>query len=189
VTERSSERRELRRVPIAEAAEILGISKDAVRMRIRRGTLRSEKTNDRVFVWLDLKEHADQDTVHFGVQGEPNRELIDELRDRVRSLEEANRENRRIIAALTQRIPELEVSREQVLPPEPPEAAETAAERDSQEEARPAAGAAQEPSELHPEQKQGDWAGRWSQSIIPLTIVVVLAVIGVVVFVLSVLGG
>jgi predicted phage gp36 major capsid-like protein len=158
-------------------------------MRIRRGTLRSEKTNDRVFVWLDLKEHADQDTVHFGVQGEPNRELIDELRDRVRSLEEANRENRRIIAALTQRIPELEVSREQVLPPEPPEAAETAAERDSQEEARPAAGAAQEPSELHPEQKQGDWAGRWSQSIIPLTIVVVLAVIGVVVFVLSVLGG
>ena len=42
-------------------------------------------------------------------------ELIAELRDRVRSLEdqmgqerEANRENRRIIAALTSRIPELE---------------------------------------------------------------------------------
>jgi hypothetical protein len=34
-------------------------------------------------------------------------ELIAELRDRVRSLEEANRENRRIIAALTQRRPEL----------------------------------------------------------------------------------
>jgi hypothetical protein len=158
-------------------------------MRIRRGTLRSEKTNDRVYVWLDPDERADQHTVHHGGQGEPYRELIDELRDRVRSLEEVNRENRRIIAALTQRIPELEVSREQVLAPEPPEAPETAAERDSQEEARPAAGAAQEPSELHPEQKQGDREGRWSQSIIPLAIVVVLAVIGVVVFVLSVLGG
>jgi hypothetical protein len=33
--------------------------------------------------------------------------LIEELRDRVRSLEVANLENRRIIAAFTQRIPEL----------------------------------------------------------------------------------
>jgi hypothetical protein len=30
------------------------------------------------------------------------------MQDRIRSLEEANRENRRIIAALTSRIPELE---------------------------------------------------------------------------------
>jgi hypothetical protein len=34
--------------------------------------------------------------------------LIAELQDRVRSLEEANRENRRIIAALTSRIPAIE---------------------------------------------------------------------------------
>jgi hypothetical protein len=38
--------------------------------------------------------------------------LIAELQDRVRSREEANRENRRIIAALTQRIPEIEAPRE-----------------------------------------------------------------------------
>jgi hypothetical protein len=46
-------------------------------------------------------------------------ELLEELRDRVRSLEnqladerEANRDNRRIIAGLVQRIPELEPPRE-----------------------------------------------------------------------------
>jgi excisionase family DNA binding protein len=189
MTERGSERRGARRVAISEAAEILGISKDAVRMRIRRGTLRSVKINDRVYVLLEPEEHADQDTVHLGVQGEPYRELIDELRDRVRSLEEANRENRRIIAALTQRIPEVEAPREQAPPPEPSQAPETAAERDSRDETRPTAGDAQEPSELLPEQEQDDRAERWSQSIIPLAIIVVLAVMGVVVFLLSVLGG
>jgi hypothetical protein len=191
VTERSSERRKARRVSVAEAAESLGISKDAVRMRIKRRTLRSEKINDRVYVWLKTDEHIDQDAVHHGGQGEPNRELIDELRDRVRSLEEANRENRRIIAALTQRIPELEAPREQAPPPKRPQAPETAAERSSQEELpRPTVGGAQEPSEMPPEQEEGDWAGgRWSQSIIPLVIVVVLALVGIVVFVLSVLGG
>jgi hypothetical protein len=38
--------------------------------------------------------------------------LIAELQDRVRSLEEANRENRRIIAALTSRIPAIEAPQE-----------------------------------------------------------------------------
>jgi transcriptional regulator with XRE-family HTH domain len=116
VTERSSERRKARRVSVDEAAESLGISKDALRMRIKRGTLRSEKINDRVYVWLNTDEHTDQDAVHHGGQGERYQELIDELHDRVRSLEEANRENRRIIAALTQRIPELEAPREQAPP-------------------------------------------------------------------------
>lgn len=37
-------------------------------------------------------------------------ELIEELRDRVRFLEESNRENRRIIAGLVQRVPELEAA-------------------------------------------------------------------------------
>ena len=189
MTERGSERREVRRVSIAEAAEILGISKDAVRMRIRRGTLRSEKPSDKVHVLLTLEEHADQDTVHSGVQGEPYRELVDELRDRVRSLEEANRENRRIIAALTQRLSDPGAPRAQAPPPESPHTPENAAERRTEEKTRPAAGGAQEPSEPPPEQEEGDEAGRWGQGAIPLAIVVVLALIGVVVFVWSLLGG
>jgi hypothetical protein len=46
--------------------------------------------------------------------------LISELQDRVRSLEESDRENRRIIAALTQRIPAREA------PSDAPESTETA---------------------------------------------------------------
>jgi excisionase family DNA binding protein len=108
------ERRSERRVRLSEAAELLGVSKDAVRMRVKRGTLRSEKgENGRVYVYLNVVPDADPHTVHPQGEVEAWRELIDELRDRVRSLEDANRENRRIIAALTQRIPELEAPREQ----------------------------------------------------------------------------
>jgi DNA-directed RNA polymerase specialized sigma24 family protein len=39
---------------LRQAATLLGISKDAVRQRIRRGTLRSGKGEDgRVYVYLD----------------------------------------------------------------------------------------------------------------------------------------
>jgi hypothetical protein len=127
VEDHRQERRSERRVHLSEAAEILGVSKDAVRMRVKRGTLRSEKGEDgRVYVWVNVMPHADP---NGGVppQGEvdPYRELIEELRDRVRSLEDANRENRRIIAALTQRIPELDAPSEPrespVTPTEAPE--------------------------------------------------------------------
>jgi hypothetical protein len=65
---------------------------------------------------------------------------IGELQDRVRCLEEANRENRRIIAALTSRIPAIEAPHE---PPDPPETSE---EEPRRAEPRPAAGEAQEGS-------------------------------------------
>jgi hypothetical protein len=109
VNDHRGERRPERRVELSEAAALLGVSKDAVRMRVKRRTLRSEKGEDgRVYVWVNVTPDGGQNTVHPEPQVEAWRELIDELRDRVRSLEEANRENRRIIAALTQRIPELE---------------------------------------------------------------------------------
>jgi len=108
------ERRSERRVHLSEAAEILGVSKDAVRMRVKRGTLRSEKGEDgRVYVWVNVNPDVDPNAVHPRGEVDPYRELVEELRDRVRSLEEANRENRRIIAALTSRIPELEAPREE----------------------------------------------------------------------------
>ena len=101
------------RLNAQEAAEVLGISGDAVRMRTRRGTLDSEHENGRLYVWLD----TDETSVHSQGEVHAYRELIEELGDRVRSLEDANRENRRIIAALTQRILELPAAK---TPPKEP---------------------------------------------------------------------
>jgi hypothetical protein len=127
VDDHRQERRSERRVHLSEAAALLGVSKDAVRMRVKRGTLRSEKGEDgRVYVWVNVNPDGDPNAVHPQGEAEAWRELIDELHDRVRSLEEANRENRRIIAALTSRIPEIEPPRE--TPSEAPEARVTPSE-------------------------------------------------------------
>ena len=54
------ERRTDRRVHLSEAAEILGVSKDAVRMRVKRGTLRSVKEEDgRAYVCMNVIPDAD----------------------------------------------------------------------------------------------------------------------------------
>ena len=99
----------IRRTTVSEAAEILGISAEAVRGRIRRGTLPVEREGGTVYVLVPQdRTTADQ---HRTTADQPNDRtdvLIAELQDRVRSLEEANRENRRIIAALTSRIPAIE---------------------------------------------------------------------------------
>ena len=101
-----------RRTIVAEAAEVLGISAEAVRGRIRRGTLPVEREAGRVYVLLGQAERsrttADQSRTTAGQPTDRTDALIAELQDRVRSLEEANRENRRTIIALTSRIPQLE---------------------------------------------------------------------------------
>jgi hypothetical protein len=96
-----------RRLTVHDAARRLDISEDAVRMRVKRGTLTANKQGGRLYVLLDDDPTTDQT--------DRTDELIAELRNRVHSLEDqlgqerdANRENRRIIAALTQRIPEIE---------------------------------------------------------------------------------
>jgi excisionase family DNA binding protein len=94
------------RMTVHDAARQLGISEDAVRMRVKRGTLEAEREGGRLYVLLDTDPTTEPT--------DRTDELVAELRDRVRSLEnqldherDANRENRRIIAALTSRIPEL----------------------------------------------------------------------------------
>jgi hypothetical protein len=117
----------VRRTTVAEAAAFLGISAEAVRGRIRRGTLPVERERGTVYVLLDPeiegRPTTDQPRTTDDRPGDRTDALIAELQDRVRSLEEANRENRRIIAALTSRIPELPPAASQ----EPPESPETAA--------------------------------------------------------------
>jgi hypothetical protein len=101
-----------RRMTVAEAAGVLGISAEAVRGRIRRGTLPVEREGGTVYVLLDVqaddRSTGDQSRTTGDQPADRTELLIAELQDRVRSLEEANRENRRIIAALTSRIPAIE---------------------------------------------------------------------------------
>jgi len=110
-------RKGVRRATLSEAAELLGISKGAVRQRVRRRTLRSDKGEDgRVYVYVD----PTADAVHHTAPPAPLRaELVDELRDRIRYLErqveqanERDHETRRVILALTSRIPELQAPSE-----------------------------------------------------------------------------
>jgi len=98
-------------VTVPEAAELLGITAEAVRMRIKRGTLRSQRQGGRVFVLLGQGQPTEQPTDR---PDEPNA-LISQMQGRIDSLErqlkeaaERDRENRRIIVALTSRIPAIE---------------------------------------------------------------------------------
>jgi len=140
VTARGPERRDARRVAVGEAARLLGISKDAVRMRIRRGTLRAEKTDNKVYVWMDDDAYADHNTVHSQdeVEGSARaaelREQVRYLREQLDREREARTEERRrhdtLMAQLMQRIPALEA------PPERPESPETVEEEPEMTEPR-----------------------------------------------------
>ncbi len=94
-----------------EAADRLGITEAAVRGRIKRGTLRSYREEGAVFVVLEGGESSSK---RDASSDEPSDQyqLIAVLREQLQAEREANRENRRIIAGLVQRIPELEASQE-----------------------------------------------------------------------------
>jgi excisionase family DNA binding protein len=131
------------RVTIQEAAQRLGVKEDAIRKRIQRGTLRHEKTQEgRVFVWLhaapDATQDAAQDTYRDASQDallSAKDETIAALREQLAQANERDRENRRIIAALTSRIPAIEAPHEATGGAEPVE---------EEAEPRPATGGAQE---------------------------------------------
>ena len=106
-----------RRVTLAEAAQVLGVSKEAIRKRVQRGTLPSDVGEDgRRYVYLD--DVGDAWPPGGGDRHDPREELIATLRDQLAAEREANRENRRIIAALASRIPEIEAPREEQESPE-----------------------------------------------------------------------
>jgi hypothetical protein len=123
-----------RRVTLREAADILGISKEAVRKRVIRGTLRSETGEDgRRYVYLD----TGGDEPPTGELGAPQA-LIFEMRGRIEDLREqlqaeraAHAEARRLLAAALERIPP------QIEPPtEPSEAPSEATEQQGRVGAR-----------------------------------------------------
>jgi len=123
------------RVTLTEAAELLGTSRDAIRMRVKRGTLRSEKGEDgRRYVFVDpSRDRATNANTQAEDEGSPTatpleelREQVGYLREQLRREQDAHAEARRIIAGLVQRVPELEAARDPTPPQEPSESDLTA---------------------------------------------------------------
>lgn len=121
------------RLTLAEAAHRLGVTKDAVRKRVNRGSIPHERgPGGTIYVYLDAStDAADTGTDSSTDEGtdtsadallEAYQRENELLRDTLAAERRANEENRRIIAGLVQRIPELEA------PPQSAQEAEYAAE-------------------------------------------------------------
>ena len=103
-----SEDASVERLSVGEAAERLGVTRDAIHKRITRGSIKHETGEDgRIYVYVDTST-----TVADASTDKSNVEVMERLIANLeRELEEANerdRENRRIIAMLTSRIPTIE---------------------------------------------------------------------------------
>jgi len=132
-----------RRLTIAQAADQLGISVDAMRARVKRRTVATHREGGRVYVLLDAAQDAAQDTT----QTDRTAELIATLREQLAEEREARRRADTIIAQLARTTEEqARTIRELEAPSEPSDAAETAEEEPSEAgaEPRPATGGAQE---------------------------------------------
>ncbi len=112
---------------IPDAAKALGISEEAVRGRIKRGSLDSMKVDGQVFVLLTLDQTQPDATERSQSTRRPDEKsglvarLEDEnafLREELRTRSNELAEQRRIIAGLVQRVPELEAATEQRGAPE-----------------------------------------------------------------------
>jgi flagellar motility protein MotE (MotC chaperone) len=131
---------------VSEAANALGVTVDAVRSRVKRGTIAHERVGGRVYVLLggdEVRPGHDQDTDQGGGQGarqleDRTAELIATLREQLQAERQAHAEARRIIAGLVERIPAIEA------PAETPEASETVEEEPERAEPHSATGGAEE---------------------------------------------
>jgi hypothetical protein len=123
------------RLTLREAAAALGVSESAIRKRVARGTLRSDKGPDgRRYVYLDTVadivkyQRADASPHERDALISELRAHNGTLREQLEAERQAHAEARRIIAGLVERIPAIEA------PQEASEASETL-----EEEPRPAA--------------------------------------------------
>jgi len=150
------------RLTVDEAAKLLGTTANALRKRIERGTIQSEKVDGVRYVLLsdtDMPQHAgdtlggmppdsagpSQDSV-AGMSAFVTslEDQVDYLRRQLEVWQEEARRKDHIIAALTERIPELEPARE--ASSEPREYRETPSEQQDSGTLRPEERGAQNPS-------------------------------------------
>jgi len=116
------------RVTVAEAAQLLSLSAEAVRSRVQRGTLPSVKEDGTVYVLLDVAQtrpDAAQTDERAGTQTHlsgDQTEFIASLQGQIDWLRREVERKDTLLMSLMQRIPELES------PPEPREAPVTASE-------------------------------------------------------------
>src|SRR5215217_1493930 len=134
-------RTDLDRLTVAEAADALDVSQDAVRKRIARGTIPHDRDKSgRVHVYLPPSEtvhETDQDTVQDGAAKTVQDIYIRSLEDQIAFLRRELERKDTILLNLTDRIPQLEAPREssEMVVEDAPEGAE---------EPHPATGEAQE---------------------------------------------
>ena len=127
------------RLTVAQAATALGITEGAVRSRIKRGTLRTDKKGGTVYVLLGGGTSEANQKPNAGAPGDQST-LIEALRDQIEDLRQERDEWReqaritdRLLSAAMERIPAIEA------PQEPPEDAETVGDPQEASESREAA--------------------------------------------------
>jgi excisionase family DNA binding protein len=121
------------RVTVEEAAKLLAVSVDAIRKRIERGTLQSEKIDGTRFVFVNTEVMTHQDRAMTIHQDSDMSDLVASMQDQIDTLkqelddwkEEARRKDA-ILLTMAQRIPELEPARDGS--PEAPGASQTPSE-------------------------------------------------------------
>ena len=116
------------RLSVADAAKLLNITPEAIRQRIRRGTIEYEQDeNDKYYVYLQSTEGV-ENNVHNNTNAD-YAALQDHIETLKRELEQRNEELRRkdhLLAAALERIPALEEN-----PPEARDSSVKAAEGES----------------------------------------------------------
>jgi hypothetical protein len=146
-----------RRVSVAEAARILDTTAEAIRSRIKRGTLQSVKEDNTVYVLLrpdqtppEQGPGADQSTDQTRPDAllEAKDETIALLRLQLEAERQAHAEARRLLMAALERIPpQLEPPVDRGDPQEAREAPATAAPPSGSVEVHPSVERSQEPAQ------------------------------------------
>jgi hypothetical protein len=107
---------DLDRLTVAQAADVLNISQDAVRKRIARGTIPNDRDESgRVFVYLAPSEtvhKTDQDTAQDATSKTVQDAYIRSLEDQIAFLRRELERKDGILLNLTERIPQLEAPSE-----------------------------------------------------------------------------
>lgn len=94
---------------VNNAAQHLGISAGAVRARIHRGTLQTQRDNDTVYVYITDEPYAEDTHRNTTIEDEL-REQVAYLKSQLATRDEEIRRRDHLLAAALERIPELQES-------------------------------------------------------------------------------